>query len=145
MNVKDAIALVNDWKETQPKIKTYVTTTELVVTFPDDREIRKSLPDDEFYVAIAPFINNTHPCETHYPSSCQGELIQETIQLKVSIENGSSLFEGTKSTMKNGFFEVWLPRNKTININIVYNSLKANEIIKTNSNRNTCITTAKLE
>lgn len=54
IDAKAAIALGNEWKELAPKIKTHVTPTEVIFEFPDGRTVKKNLPTDSFYVAIAP-------------------------------------------------------------------------------------------
>lgn len=38
-----------------------ITGTELIVTEEDESETIYDLPEDEFFVSIAPFINETHP------------------------------------------------------------------------------------
>lgn len=38
-----------------------ITSTQLIVTDNDHRESVYNLPEDEFFVSIAPFINETHP------------------------------------------------------------------------------------
>jgi hypothetical protein len=145
MDVKSAISLANDWKFSNPKITSHITPQELIVDFPDGRQVKKQLPADEMYIAVAPYINSTHTCETHYPSSCQGELTEKTFQLTAKDDSGNTLLDEAISTMKNGFFELWLPRNKTIQLHITYNLLSADETIGTFSNSKTCITTANLK
>lgn len=39
----------------------YITSTQLIIIESDDNEIVYDLPEDEFFVSIAPFINETHP------------------------------------------------------------------------------------
>ena len=38
-----------------------ITSTELIVTESDGKEQSYALPEDEFFVSIAPYINETHP------------------------------------------------------------------------------------
>jgi len=145
LDVKQSIALGNEWKFTAPKIKTHVTSQEAIFEFPSGRVIKKTIPIDSFYVAIAPYINTTHTCETHYPSSCDGEIKEKTLKVIVTDESTNILFNGNIKTLKNGFFELWLPRNKNIKIDIQYNSSIGTEIIPTKDDSRTCITTIKLE
>ena len=145
LSVKESIAKGNEWKFSAPKIKTHVTTSEAVFEFPDGRVVKKPLPSDSFYVGIAPYINGTHTCETHYPSSCDGEIKEQTVKLIASDESGKVLINNSINTMKNGFFELWLPRNKNVKIQIEYNSMKGEETIPTNNDSRTCITTIKLK
>src|SRR5699024_11273577 len=64
-----------------------ITSTELVVTDENQNETTYDLPEDEFFVSIAPFLNETHPCDIHSLTGCQGELVNE--DLEEQIENSS--------------------------------------------------------
>src|SRR5699024_12825287 len=46
-----------------------------------------TLPDDEFFVSIAPYISYTHPCEFHSLIGCQGELMNEEMDVKITDED----------------------------------------------------------
>ncbi|MDA3844589.1 MAG: CueP family metal-binding protein, partial [Candidatus Kapabacteria bacterium] len=83
LGIKEAIALANDWKFSKKEIVSFITPKELTITFPDDRKVVIALPEDEMYVAIAPWITYTHSCSTHYLSSCQGELENKTFDISV--------------------------------------------------------------
>ncbi|MBI5324455.1 MAG: CueP family metal-binding protein [Ignavibacteriae bacterium] len=145
LDVKSGIGLANEWKFTKSKISSHVTPIELIVEFPDGRKVKKPLPSNEMYVAIAPYIENTHDCSTHYPSSCDGELKLQTFAVTVKDSLGNIIYGGNQTTMKNGFFELWLPRNLNITLQIAYNSLYGDEIIGTFDKNKTCITTVKLK
>lgn len=144
LDAKSTIALANEWRWTAPKITCFVNTREVVIEFPDGRKVKKALPDSLVYLAIAPYMNTTHTCETHYPSSCQGEMTEQTFQLTAKDMNGNILYEGEVKTLKNGFFELWLPRGISVQIDIRYNTLSGSEIISTVDGGRTCITTIKL-
>ena len=60
-------------------------------------------------------------------------------------ENGSIYFDGNITTLKHGFFEIWVPRNRNLTLTIKYNDLTGEEILSTNSDSRTCITTIKLK
>jgi hypothetical protein len=145
LDLKAAIALCNDWKDSNPKITSFITPQELTIKFPDGREVKKSIPTDSMYVAIAPYINETHTCSTHYMSSCQAELTGKTFKLTAKDDKEIVFIDGNVISLKNGFFEIWLPRNKTFKLHIEYNSNTCDGIITTNDNSNTCITTLKLK
>ena len=85
------------------------------------------------YIAVAPYINTTHECSNHYPSSCEGELTQKSVKLTAKDDIGNIYFDGNIATLKHGFFEIWLPRNKNIKLTISYNSLNGEETIPTQS------------
>lgn len=144
LNAKGALALANEWKFSASDIKSYINSDELVINFPDGREINKKLPDDEMCIAIAPYLSTTHTCSTHYPSSCQGEMVNKKIEVKATDKEGRILFDGFATTLRNGFIELWLPRNKYINIKIAYEGRTAEQVIGTFKGDNTCVTTMKL-
>ncbi len=145
LDVKAAIALANEWHDTKPEIKSLVTPQELDVKFPDGTEQKMPLPAAEMYVAIAPYVHTTQACSTHYPSSCKGELANATFPLTTKDETGAQLFDGDVTALKNGFFELWLPRKKTLSLHIVQGALVADETIRTNDDSPTCITTPNLK
>lgn len=59
VNIKE---LVHDYSTWSIKDQTAsITSTQLIVTDEDDNETLYDLPDDEFFVSIAPYINETHP------------------------------------------------------------------------------------
>ena len=145
LEIKDAITLVNKWKFSNPEITSYITTTELKVVFPDGREINTSLPDDEMFVAVAPYITNTHSCATHYFSSCQGEMVQKELRLKVTDSQQQIIYDDIIKTMKNGFFEMWLPRNKSFTFHLEFEGKSSDITIESYNDSKTCITTGRLE
>ncbi len=144
LSVKEAITQANEWRSSQPKITSYVTTEELIVEFPDGREVHKNLPDNEMYIAIAPYINYTHSCTNHYISSCKAELTKKGFKV-TAISNNDTIINQNITSLNNGFIELWLPRDKTISISIIYGLLGSKEIIKTDKESRTCFTTFKLE
>lgn len=60
--VKDIKKLVNDYSvgniEDQ---KAAINSHQLIVTNSDDSQVTYDLPEDEFFVSIAPYIDQTHP------------------------------------------------------------------------------------
>ena len=78
-------------------------------------------------------------------SSCQGELTEKEFNVHAVDENEKVLFDGTATTMRNGFFELWLPRNRNVIVTIERSGLTASDVIKTLSDSKTCITTFRLQ
>ena len=66
-----------------------ITSTQLIVTDSDDKELVYDLPEEEFFVSIAPFINETHPCENHSLTGCQGELANQDFNLYIEEDRKS--------------------------------------------------------
>ena len=144
MEIKQAIELVNDWNFSKSEINSFITPEELTVTFPDQRMVKIALPEDEMYVAVAPYIENTHTCSTHYPSSCQGEMTQESFAVKINEKEGEVIFEGEKTTLKNGFFELWIPRDKELIVLIEKDQRSVEVSLISDDEAGTCITTTKM-
>jgi hypothetical protein len=144
LGIKEAIAIANDWKDSKPDITSFITSKELKVVFPDEREVTIAIPDDEMYIAVAPYIRETHECSTHYLSSCQGEMDIKEFSLTIKNEQGQMVFDGSVTSLKNGFFEIWLPRDERFNCNIEYDDMSAEFILETFEDSNTCVTTVNL-
>ncbi|MEW6672342.1 MAG: CueP family metal-binding protein [Thermodesulfobacteriota bacterium] len=81
----------------------------------------------------------------HYFSSCQGELANQKFEVKAVDREGQVLFDGTAETLRNGFFELWLPRNRKVDLSIQWNKLAARGRIETSDEGLTCITTFRLQ
>ena len=80
----------------------------------------------------------------HYMSSCQGELVQKKFQVTAVDQKGNVLVDRTISTMRNGFFELWLPRDRKIELEIKGLNRSAKGTIETFNDSKTCITTFQL-
>ncbi len=119
-------------------------TSEHLVLFDNSEEIKLALPEDKFYLSFAPYINQTHPCATHSLSSCQGELVNQTVNVIITDGKGNEIVNSEMTTMENGFVGVWLPRNMNASIEVLYNGLSAQTSISTFSGSNTCLTTLQL-
>src|SRR5699024_8073522 len=52
-----------------------MTSSHLIVTDSSDSESVYYLPEEEFFVSIAPFITYTAPCDNHSLGGCQGEMV----------------------------------------------------------------------
>ena len=52
--------------------------SEYLVLETEEENMTVALPEDRFYLSFAPYINNTHPCNTHFLTSCQSELRNES-------------------------------------------------------------------
>lgn len=97
--------------------------------------------DEGFYLSIAPYRYETHPCTYHIPTSCQGELSDADFNVKIIQDDGTVLFDDKVTTSQNGFFGIWLPKN--IDGTLIIND-SAYERISTHKDAPTCLTTVKL-
>ncbi len=142
--IKDAVVLANQWRQEGKNIKSFIDAEVLTVEFTDGRKIEKSLPSDEMYVAIAPYISETHTCATHYISTCKAELTDKSFDIMIKDSNNEIIQQGEIKSLDNGFFELWLPRNKTLDISVSFENKTATAVIKTGNDDKTCITTMLL-
>ncbi len=77
-------------------------------------------------------------------SSCQGELAEITLYVMATDRDGHVLVDDIIATLRNGFFELWLPRNREIELRIQGLNRKAKGTIETFDDSKTCITTFQL-
>ncbi len=77
-------------------------------------------------------------------SSCQGELPETQFQVRAVDHEAKVLYEGSLDTLKNGFFELWLPRNRIVTLEVRGLNRSAGGTIGTFRNSDTCITTFQL-
>ena len=53
--------------------------------------------------------------------------------------------DGNITTLRNGFFELWLPRDRKTMLTIQYSGLTAKDRIETFADSKTCVTTFRLQ
>ena len=87
-----------------------ITSKQLIVTESDGSESVYDLPKNDFFVSIAPFINETHPCKNHSLTGCQGELAEEDFDVYIEDMDGNMIIDKTLKSQSNGFIDLWLPR-----------------------------------
>lgn len=73
------------------------------------------------------------------------ELADKEIKVSAKTSDGKIILDKNVKTLWNGFLELWLPRNKKIDITLTYNGKKAAQTLDTGSSGATCITNMKLE
>ncbi len=98
-------------------------------------------------VYIAPYINNTHPCDQH-AASCTGEL--PNIMVRYVIDSGDRTVhrEGEATTGTNGFFTLTVPAQKSYQIQMWVDlnntTLEGYTQFSTYTDSPNCITTGQL-
>ena len=116
------------------------------LTVENDGETKKyNLPEGEFFVSMAPYINETHPCEIHSLSGCQGELVGEDIEVLIEDEGGEVVVDETMTTPDNGFLDFWLEKGKQYHVTMKHDGKVVEKDITTNEGDNTCITDLQLK
>lgn len=126
-------------------ILTSVQPDTLVLTDDRNREARLPMPEDEVYVSVAPYQQQTHECHFHSLTTCLGEMPGE--QVHVTITNnatGDTLLDEPRTTYDNGFLGLWLPRDITATITIDHDGKTATSPIATGNQDLTCLTTMQL-
>lgn len=118
----------------------FINPTHLVVEM-NNRRVTRPLANDKFYMSIAPFINTTHTCVTHYLAHCTSELARQTFHVKVVAANGDVILDETRVSETNGFIGLWLPRNLEATLHIEYQDYHVSTPITTSLESPTCITT----
>lgn len=107
-------------------------------------EVVLDLPEDRFYVSIAPFVDSTHECYFHSLGTCQGELTEEPVQVTITDGAGDVLVDEEVTTGTNGFAGFWLPRDITGTIQIEHDGRSGSVDFATDTESPTCITTLQL-
>ena len=141
---RDAMAIANQWGTTEKRVTSHVTSQAVVFEFDSGKKSSIPMLDAKMVVAFAPYVSRTHPCENHYMSGCQGELVDIPIKVHGVASDGTVVVDDTYATMKNGFFELWLPRDMEITFTMEGLGKRAVGVISTAKNSNTCITTMQL-
>ncbi|MFO7568859.1 MAG: CueP family metal-binding protein [Smithellaceae bacterium] len=142
---KTAVAIANKWHGDKIDVVTFVTPEKVIFKFKDGQMISVPLPDDVMMVSIAPYINKTHECATHYISSCDAEMKSTNVKILAVTAGGKTLINKTMKTAPTGFLDLWLPRNQAINITVSAKGKSATGKIFTNRDSKTCETTLKLQ
>ena len=121
-----------------------ITSNELIVKGENDQEKTYDLSKEEFFVSIAPYVNETHPCEIHSLTGYQGEMANTDFDVMIQDEEGKVIMDETMTSLENGFIDLWLPRDQTFQVNIKHGDKTTESIISTFEGDNTCISTMQL-
>ncbi|MBW8348817.1 CueP family metal-binding protein [Bacillus sp. IITD106] len=121
-----------------------ITSNQLIITKSDESKTIYDLPEDEFFVSIAPFIKETHPCEIHSLTGCQGEMTEKEFDVYIEDKDGNVVLDKTLKSQANGFIDLWLPRDKEYRITINHEGKKVESTFSTFKGDGTCITTLQL-
>src|SRR5699024_1940859 len=114
--------LVNDYTVDNLEPDSGSITFHGVVVVEDDEEFGYEFHEEEFFVSMAPFINETHECAVHSLTGCQGELVEEDFDVLVTDSSGEVVVDETMTTEKNGFIDLWLPRDETFVVEMTQGS-----------------------
>ena len=123
-----------------------VTPTSLQLSDDAGREAELPLPEDQFYLSVAPFVETTHECAFHSLTTCRGELRSRELTVSVvDSSSGETLEEGTRTTHDNGFVGFWLPRGITADLTCALEDVTGTASISTQAEDDlTCLTSLQL-
>lgn len=117
----------------------------LVLTDDQDRETRLQMPEDQVYISVAPYREQTHDCYFHSLTTCVGELAGTEVQVTLTGEDGDVLIDEVRQTYDNGFVGIWVPRGTEAMLTIEHEGQTGTATISTlNEEDPTCITTLQL-
>lgn len=102
------------------------------------------LPEDKFYLSIAPYLSRTHDCFNHSLTTCTGELSQEDIHITITDDEGNELVNEDATTFDNGFIGYWLPADKKGTITIEQDGKTGEVPLDTSDEGGTCVTTLQM-
>ncbi|KAA0916573.1 hypothetical protein FQ137_14960 [Dietzia sp. ANT_WB102] len=103
------------------------------------------LPDDQFYLAVAPYEQRTHDCYFHSLTTCLGEQPSERMHVTVTDSaTGRTIVDEPRTSYDNGFIGLWLPRDIAATITVDHDGATATAPITTGDDDLTCLTTLKL-
>lgn len=103
------------------------------------------LPYNQFYLSIAPYLEQTHPCSNHNLVTCRGELKSREFDVIIKdLVNGEFIVNGTYTSSPQGFFGVWLKQNRQYQITVMYEGYQSIAYVSTKPTDPTCLTTMKL-
>ncbi|MFF0904930.1 UNVERIFIED_CONTAM: CueP family metal-binding protein [Kocuria sp. CPCC 205316] len=102
------------------------------------------MPEDRFYLAVAPWTTTTHECFSHSLSGCQGELVGEDFDVRITDDSGAVLVDENVTSYENGFVGFWLPKDITGTLAISSEQGRAESGFATTRDSPTCLTTMQL-
>ncbi|MFC4056694.1 CueP family metal-binding protein [Planomonospora corallina] len=109
------------------------------------QEFSLPIPDDRFYLSVAPYTDRTHECFHHSLTTCTGELAARDVQVTITDEaTGEALVDETRTTFANGFTGFWLPRGIDATLTVTYGGKTGETKIYTGQDAPTCLTTLQL-
>ncbi|WP_324653868.1 CueP family metal-binding protein [Georgenia sp. H159] len=108
------------------------------------QELAVDMPEDRFYLSVAPYVDQTHECFYHSLTTCQGELTDQDLGVRIINDEGEVLLEEQMTTFDNGFVGIWLPRDVQGTIEVSYDGLTGATDLATTDDGATCLTTLQL-
>ncbi|MCD1285114.1 hypothetical protein CV023_04540 [Brevibacterium sp. CCUG 69071] len=122
-----------------------IESDQLVLTDDQNNQTTLPMPEDEFYVSIAPYRGQTHECYFHSLTTCRGELANTDVDVTVvEATSGKTILDETLTTYDNGFVGLWLPRGIDATLTVSTGDRIAKQDISTRIDDPTCLTGLQL-
>ncbi|MBM6544579.1 CueP family metal-binding protein [Janibacter sp. YIM B02568] len=102
------------------------------------------MPEERFYLSVAPYVDGTHDCFFHSLTTCRGEMSEEEIDVRIETADGEVLVDETRRTFDNGFVGFWLPRDVEATITLARGDERGSATVTTGDEDLTCLTTVRL-
>ena len=116
----------------------------LIIDAETEEEGAIPLPEDEFYLSVAPYVTRTHPCGFHSLTTCVGELFNADFDVTVVDDTGAVLVDETVTSEDSGFFGLWLPAGVEGEITVQHDGLSVTGPLSTHPDAKTCETDLQL-
>nr|WP_232488767.1 CueP family metal-binding protein [Brevibacterium antiquum] len=109
------------------------------------QEVTLDLPAEKTYLSIAPYVNTTHDCFYHSLTTCQGELGNKKLDVRITDEStGDNVVDEQATTFDNGFVGFWVPSDIQGTIKIGYDEKVGSTEFATTDEGATCVTDLQL-
>ena len=102
------------------------------------------LEGDHFYLSIAPYETTTHECYFHNLGSCQGELADVEVRVRITTDSGEVLVDEDATTYANGFVGFWIPKDLAGTVVVTKDGKRAESRFSSDAEGPTCLTTLQL-
>ncbi len=119
---------------------------QLVLSDDAGRQSAMQLPEDKFYLSVAPYEKQTHDCHFHSLTTCLGELQNAEVTVDFSTNDGTKVLDGKKlATNDNGFVGLWIPSGVAGELTITADGKTSTQSISTaGPDDATCLTTMQV-
>lgn len=122
-----------------------VQPTQLVLQPGTSGELAVPFAEDDFYLSVAPFREQTHACSFHSLTTCVGEMQDESVSVSVvDAVTGEVVVDSEMRTEANGFLGLWLPAGRAFELTIEADGQTAQSTVDTGDKGLTCLTTMQL-
>ena len=102
------------------------------------------LEGDQFYLSIAPYETTTHECYFHNLGTCQGELADVELRVRITTDSGEVLVDEDATTYANGFVGFWIPKDLAGTVVVTKDGKRAESRFSSDAEGPTCLTTLQL-